>query len=183
MGKKILFIVGSVRKNSLNRQLAEAAAEIIGERAQATFLEYADLPYMNQDIEFPAPESVERVRKQVKDADGIWIFTPEYNYQIPGVLKNLLDWLSRPVVPGDRSTAAAFGKPVTISGAGGKGKTAGCRKNLDTLLETMKMQVMKENETGLALSPEEFAGSVLVMDDERRQQLAAQAEAFLETVL
>ena len=180
MNKKILFIVGSIRKNSLNRQLAKAAEEIIGERADITFLEYADLPYMNQDIEFPAPEAVERVRKQVRDADGIWIFTPEYNYQIPGVLKNLLDWLSRPVVSGERSTAAAFGKPVTISGAGGKGKTAGCRKNLDALLEAMRMQVMKENETGLALSPEEFAGSTLAMDDERKRQLSAQAEAFLE---
>ena len=180
MSKKILFIIGSVRKNSLNRQLAEAAAEIIGERAEISFLEYTDLPYMNQDIEFPAPEAVERVREQVKEADGIWIFTPEYNYQIPGVLKNLLDWLSRPVTAGNRSTAAEFGKPVTVSGAGGKGKTAGCRKNLDTLLETMRMQVMKENETGLALAGEEFAGSTLIMDDDRRRQLSAQTESFLE---
>ena len=180
MSKKILFIVGSIRKNSLNLQLAKTAKEIVGTGADVSFLEYTDLPYMNQDIEFPAPEEVARVREQVKEADGIWIFTPEYNYQIPGVLKNLLDWLSRPVVPGDRSTACAFGKPVTVSGVGGKGKTAGCRKNLDALLEVMRMQVMKENECGFALTGEEFAGSVLVMDEERKQQLTAQAEAFLD---
>ena len=180
MSKNILFIIGSIRKDSLNRQLAKAAEEILGERAEVAYLEYTDLPYMNQDIEFPAPEAVERVRDQVKEADGIWIFTPEYNYQIPGVLKNLLDWLSRPVIAGDRSSAAAFGKPVTISGAGGKNMTAGCRKNLDALLEAMRMQVMKENETGLALLPEEFADSALIMNEERTQQLSAQANAFLE---
>ena len=52
---------------------------------------------MNQDIEHPAPEAVMRVREAVREADGLWLFSPEYNHAIPGPLKNLIDWLSRPV--------------------------------------------------------------------------------------
>ena len=97
MKPKILAIVGSLRKASYNRQLAEKAKELIADNAEFEILEYADIPYMNQDIEFPAPEEILRVRAQVKQADGIWFFTPEYNHSIPGVLKNLIDWLSRSV--------------------------------------------------------------------------------------
>ena len=94
--KKVLLIVGSLRKESFNLQLAQLAAEMLKDKTQVSILHYADLPFMNPDIEFPTPESVARVRQEVLAADGIWIFSPEYNYQIPGVLKNLLDWLSRP---------------------------------------------------------------------------------------
>jgi len=61
---KILAIVGSLRKDSYNRQLALAAKEIIGNRADFTLLEYQDVPLMNQDIEYPAPEAVKRVRDE-----------------------------------------------------------------------------------------------------------------------
>ena len=87
---KILAIVGSLRKESYNRQLALAAKEILGDRVDFTLLEYQDIPLMNQDIEYPAPEAVKRVREEVKSADGIWFFTPEYNHFFPGVLKNLV---------------------------------------------------------------------------------------------
>ena len=99
--KKVLMIVGSLRKESYNLQLAKQAAEMLKDKVQVSILYYADLPFMNQDIEFPTPESVARVRQEVLAADGILIFSPEYNYQIPGVLKNLLDWLSRPLAPND----------------------------------------------------------------------------------
>ena len=99
--KKILMIVGSLRNNSLNMQLAKIAEEMLAGKAEVSFLDYADIPFMNQDIEYPAPESVSRVRQIVMEADGIWFFTPEYNSYIPGVLKNLLDWLSRTLQPND----------------------------------------------------------------------------------
>ena len=105
--KKVLLIVGSLRKESFNLQLAKLAAEMLKDKVQVSILHYADLPFMNQDIEFPTPESVARVRQEVLAADGIWIFSPEYNYQIPGVLKNLLDWLSRPLVPNDWARGSA----------------------------------------------------------------------------
>lgn len=92
---KILAIVGSLRKGSLNRQLALIVKEIIGDRADFELLEYDDVPLMNEDIEFPAPEPVKRVREKVKSADAIWFFTPEHNHFFPSALKNVIDWLSR----------------------------------------------------------------------------------------
>ena len=91
--KKILFIIGSLRAKSFNRQLANEAMKIIGDRAEVSELNFNDLPRLNQDIENPEPMVVARIRKTVSEADAIWIFTPEYNLSYPGHLKNLLDWL------------------------------------------------------------------------------------------
>ena len=128
--KKILFIVGSLRAKSFNRQLATMAKEIIGNRAEVSELDYSDLPLLNQDIEQPEPAAIARIRKAVAEADAIWIFTPEYNFSYPGHLKNLLDWLSRPVIPLDYGTPTCInGKRIAISGSGGKAATANCREN------------------------------------------------------
>lgn len=101
MSKKLLFVVGSLRKGSFNHSLAKYVEELIGNKAEVEYLNFANIPYMNQDIEFPVPSEIAAVREKVSGADGIWIFSPEYNYAIPGVLKNLLDWLSRPLVQYD----------------------------------------------------------------------------------
>ena len=106
--KKILFIIGSLRKESFNKKLAKEVEEMLDGRATVEYLDYSDVPLMNQDIEFPAPEAVKRVREKVAKADALWIFTPEYNYSYPGHLKNLIDWLSRPLVAGDRQTLLAI---------------------------------------------------------------------------
>ncbi|MDY4853907.1 MAG: NADPH-dependent FMN reductase, partial [Prevotella sp.] len=92
--KKILFIIGSLRKESFNKKLAKEVEEMLARRATVEYLDYSDVPLMNQDIEFPAPEAVKRVREKVAEADALWIFSPEYNYSYPGHLKNLIDWLS-----------------------------------------------------------------------------------------
>ena len=180
---KIVFITGSLRKKSFNRALAETAASIIGERAEVTFLEYQDIPYMNQDIEYPAPDSIRKIREEIMSADGIWIFSPEYNFNIPGVLKNLLDRLSRPLVKGDPERISAMtGLPVTISGAGGKMGAANARKRLGELAVFMKMKHMDGAETGISLTPEEFASDTLNMNEERYKQLEDQAERFLSFI-
>lgn len=94
---KILAIVGSLRKDSFNKQLALIAKEVIGDRAEFNILDYHNIPMMNEDIERPEPESIRRVRDEVRACDAIWFFTPEYNHFFSGVLKNLLDWLSRQI--------------------------------------------------------------------------------------
>lgn len=180
MNKNILIIVGSLRKQSLNGQLAQRVAELLNERAQVTVLNYADLPFMNQDIEFPPPEQVERVRQEVKAADGIWFFTPEYNSSYPGVLKNLLDWLSRPLVKGDFSKGTAIaGKKAAISAAGGGAAAAGSRKKLRELLTFIKVNVM-EPEFGISVGGEAFKTSVLTLTAEQESLLAEQVNAFLQ---
>ena len=179
---KILFIVGSLRKGSFNRQMARDAENIIGDRAEVSYLEYSDLPYMNQDIEFPAPEKVQRVRDAVKEADGIWIFTPEYNGNIPGVLKNLLDWLSRPLVAGDLNTPVTVGKTITISSAAGKSAGAGVRSNLSKLLEMMRTNLVMSEGTGISLSKESFSSGTAVFTSEDKETLEKQAAEFLKNI-
>jgi len=138
---KILAIVGSLRKESYNRQLALAAKEILGDRVDFALLDYQDVPLMNEDIEFPAPEAVKRVREEVKSADGIWFFTPEYNHFFPGVLKNLIDWLSRP--NSDKEPQVLAGKPAAISGTSpGMAGTSLAQDHLVTLISFLNMDVM-----------------------------------------
>ena len=176
---KILFIIGSLRAQSFNRQLANKAKEIIGQRAEVEELYYSDLPLLNQDIEQPEPVAVARVRKEIQEADALWIFTPEYNGSYPGHLKNLLDWLSRPVKPMDYATPTCIaGKRVALCGAGGKAATAGCRAKLTELLTFMKANVLPQ-QLGIALPPEAWKTDVLTHTDEQLAQLKALAEAVL----
>ena len=181
--KNILMIIGSLRRDSFNKQLADMVKEMMAGKAEVEFLEYGDLPFLNQDIEFPAPEEVARIRSEVQKADGIWIFSPEYNYQIPGVLKNLLDWLSRPLEPNDRERKTVVkGKPVTISSVAGGSSGAGVRKNLSELLEVISMNVIGGQGTGVSLDREMFTTGKLVLSNECREELQKQVQLFLGEV-
>ena len=93
MSKKVLFIVGSLRKGSFNHQLASQAENILADKAEVSYLDFKDVPFFNQDIESPAPTAVAKAREEILAADAIWLFSPTYNWAIPGVVKNLLDWL------------------------------------------------------------------------------------------
>jgi len=179
---KILAIIGSLRKDSCNRQLALAAKELIGDRADFELLEYQDVPLLNQDIEYPAPEAVKRVRDAVKSADGIWFFTPEYNHYFPGVLKNLIDWLSRPV--SDKDPQVLSGKPAAISGISpAMAGTGLAQDHLVTLISFLNMDVM--NVPRLVI-PNAFQQ----VDDQGKPVLKAsypylqkQADSFLSFIL
>jgi len=177
--KKILFVIGSLRAKSFNRQVANVAKEIIGNRAEVQELYYSDLPLLNQDIEQPELEVVARIRKKVSEADALWIFTPEYNMSYPGHLKNLLDWLSRPVKFMDYGTPTCInGKRVAISGAGGKAATADCRAKLTELLTFMKADVLSE-QVGIAVPAEAWGTDVLTLTDEQEAALKALAEKLM----
>lgn len=181
--KKILFIIGSLRKDSFNRKLAEVAAQLLANRATVTCLDYSDLPQLNQDQEFPAPKSVAKVREMVKEADGLWIFTPEYNHSYPGHLKNLIDWLSRPLVAGDYQTPLAINnKKIALSGAGGASATSKCREKLTELLTLpfIRANVMAEPQTGIRLNAEAWSEGRMVLSEEQLEKLKQQAEAFLD---
>ena len=179
--KKVLFIVGSLRKESFNRQLAEKAEKLMAEKAEVAYLNYSDVPFMNQDVEFPAPESVKRAREEVINADALWFFTPEYNYSYPGVLKNLLDWLSRPLTPGGaREKSAIAGKSAAISSAAGRSGGAGARTKLGELLECIFVNPIECEQTGVAMSAETFRTGSLVLNPEQQASLKAQAEALLK---
>lgn len=172
----ILMIVGSLRTNSYNRQLAEHIEEIIGDRAKVSYLRFDDVPLMNQDIEFPAPATVERCRREISAADGIWIVSPEYNHSIPGSLKNLLDWMSRPILPEVKETVLR-NKPVTFSGAAGKSASADVRSALETLAVCIRMDVIGGIGTGVSI---DFMKEALILSETTEAALHAQANTFIE---
>ncbi|CAM5735275.1 hypothetical protein [Streptomyces afghaniensis 772] [Streptomyces afghaniensis] len=114
MSVRILALVGSLRAGSHNRQLAEAAVKLAPEGAEVSLFEgLAEIPFYNEDIdvEGSVPAAAAKLREAANAADGLLLFTPEYNGTIPAVLKNAIDWLSRPYGAG-----ALSGKPVAVVG-------------------------------------------------------------------
>src|SRR4051794_9211434 len=111
---KIALIVGSNRRESINRKLAQALAKLGSDKLDFKFVQIDDLPLYNQDNEGNLPASVARFKAELAEADGILIVTPEHNRSIPAVLKNALDW-GAPAWGKDSRTgkvaAAAAGAP------------------------------------------------------------------------
>ncbi len=177
----ILAIVGSLRNESYNRQLALAAKEVLGSRAQLDLLDYTNIPPMNQDIEFPAPEAVAQAREAVRNADGIWFFTPEYNHSFPGVLKNLIDWLSRPISKTERQVLA--GKPAAISGVSlGGGGSAIAQDQLVMLISYLNMRVMNAPRLTIPNASEQLDEAGRLVLTTSAPYLERQAAAFVEFI-
>lgn len=167
--KKILFISGSLRSGSYNTQLLRHAFDKLSESFVCSFLDYGDLPLLNQDGEFPASVAVKRVRKAVGEADALWIGSPEYNHSYSAAIKNLIDWLSRPVIAGDYSTAAVRGKLVAMSSAAGSSGGSFSLSKLRELLEMLDCEVLDE-QTQVSLGSR-FANSELVLNENEIAQL------------
>jgi chromate reductase len=109
---KILGFAGSLRKGSYNKALLRAALELLPEDAEFEIFDLEGIPPFNSDLENRMPEIVKEFKAKIRAADALLIATPEYNYSIPGVLKNAIDWASRPY--GDN---AFEGKPAAIMSA------------------------------------------------------------------
>ncbi|QHT58578.1 NAD(P)H-dependent oxidoreductase [Paenibacillus lycopersici] len=107
---KVAAIVGSIRKNSYNKQLAEFVKHRYAERIDLEILTLNDIPMYNQDTENEPPQAVIDFKAKVKSADAVLWLTPEYNGTVPGVLVNVIDWLSR-------VDKVMIGKPSFIMGA------------------------------------------------------------------
>jgi chromate reductase, NAD(P)H dehydrogenase (quinone) len=111
----VVALSGSLRGGSLNTQLLRWARQLApaGMRVQL-FTTLSDLPHFNEDLEFPPPAAAQRLRERVLACDGLLIATPEYNASMSGVLKNAIDWLSR---PGEDGAQPLWGKPTAVMGA------------------------------------------------------------------
>jgi chromate reductase len=108
----VLGFAGSLRKGSYNKALLRAAAELLPQDARLELFDLEGIPLFNQDLENRMPEKVKEFKAKIKAADAILIATPEHNYSMPGVLKNAMDWASRPY--GNNSFE---GKPVAVMSA------------------------------------------------------------------
>ena len=181
--KNILMVVGSFRKNSFNQTLADYIAETLKNEANVEFLNYRNLPILEQDTEYPAPEQVIDIRNQVRKADALWVVSPEYNGSYPALLKNVLDWLSRPEKPFDRETPTVIaGKPVTVSAAAGTTEGKFVRENLSALFNYIRMNPMPGNGAGIILPMEAWQTGVLTLTDEHKEIINRQIKDFLEFI-
>lgn len=181
--KQITLIVGSLRKNSFNRQLADEIVKFIGSEAKTSFLQYEEIPIFHQDRENPVLTPVAEARKAIRESDGLWIVTPEYNGNLSPLLLNLLDWMSRPADPTDRETPSVLAeKLVTISGAAGKSGASSSREKCAELCQRTKMKVVGGNGTGIALEGDNFKTDRLTLTEEEREALTAQVKTFLNAL-
>jgi chromate reductase, NAD(P)H dehydrogenase (quinone) len=109
---RILGFAGSLRKGSFNKMLLNTAKKLVPDNVEFEIFDLEGIPPFNQDLENDPHQKVKEFKAKVKAADGLLIATPEYNYSVPGVLKNALDAASRPY-----GTSPFEGKPVAIMGA------------------------------------------------------------------
>lgn len=138
----ILGIPGSLRRDSLNRSLLRAAADLLPDGTELEVANISDLPLYNWDVEQQSgfPESVQRFRAQIAAADGLLIATPEYNNSMPGALKNALDWASR----GPDSPLNEM--PAAIMGAAGRLGSVRAQLHLRTVLMNNDLKVVQQPE-------------------------------------
>jgi chromate reductase len=164
----------------LNDKLSALAGKSIGTRAEFIRIDYTSVPFFNQDIEFPAPEPISQIREQVIAADGIWFFSPEYNHYFPGVLKNLIDWLSRPISKDAPQVLSQ--KPATVSGiTPGMSGTLVAQDHLVTLLSFLNMRVMNLPRLTIPSALSKLKNGELDLA-ESSVFLQKQADSFLEFI-
>ena len=172
---QIVGIAGSLRQESLNRALLRAAMELAPPTLQITVHDLLPIPLYNGDVEARGvPEAVTDLRKAVTAADGLLIATPEYNHGTPGVLKNAIDWLSRP------PRASALGqKPAAIMGASpGMTGTARAQSQLRQAFVFTNTFAMTQPEVLVSRAHEKFDSAGALIDQPARRFLAAFLEAF-----
>lgn len=174
---KIIAILGSLRKDSYNRQLAEEAVSLLPEGVEMQLVDGGNLPLFNQDLEFPAPAAVAELRQQVKEADALWFFTPEYNHSLPGVLKNTIDWLSRPEGQGQGNVLD--GKIATYSGAGfGLSGSTSAQDQLAMVLSFLNVVLQNNPRTTIPLGGAVDSQGKLNLEPSRKF-LQQQVDAFI----
>jgi len=161
----ILGFAGSLRKKSYNKSLLRIAAELCPKDAKLEIFDLEGIPPFNQDLESQPPERVPEFKKRIRAADAILIATPEYNYSIPGVLKNAIDWASRPYK--DNSLE---GKPVAIMGASiGMIGTARAQYHLRQCFVFLNMHPLNKPEVMISYAPEKFDENGNLKDEQAKK--------------
>lgn len=158
---RILGFGGSLRKGSYNWALLENAKEMMPEGSSLQLFDLGEIPVYNQDMDNNLPEPVKKFKQAVREADGILISTPEYNFSIPGFLKNALDFASRP--PNDNPFP---GKPVAIMSASGS-MLGGARVqyHLRQVLGYLDMRQINRPEVFVASAHTKFDSNMKLTDE------------------
>ena len=163
----ILGIAGSLRRGSYNRGALAAARELAPEGVSVEVFDLNGIPPFNQDEDRRPPESVIELKRRIRAADAILIATPEYNYSYPGVLKNAIDWASRPY--GDSAWEA---KPGALMGASpGSFGTARAQYHLRQVLLALNMQMLNRPEVMIANAAQRFDEQGRLTDENTREHI------------
>lgn len=172
---RIAIVVGSIRKDSLTRKLAQAICASVPHSLDCRMIEIADLPLYNPDIEEQAPENWLRFRREVAECDGVMFVTPEYNRSIPGALKNAIDVGSRPYgksVWAKQPTAVITASPGALGGYG-------CNHQLRSACVFLDMPVMQQPEAYIGgIADEKFGADGNVTDADLGKLIGTLGEAF-----
>lgn len=163
----ILGIAGSLRKASFNRAALRAAQQLTPAGVKLEIFDLQGIPPFNQDDESHPPERVTELKQRIRAADAILIVTPEYNYSVPGVLKNAIDWASRPY--GD---SAWSGKPVAVMGASiGAQGTSRAQYHLRQSFVFLNMYPLNQPEVMIASASQQFDDQGNLKDEQTKKHI------------
>ena len=164
---RLLGIAGSLRRGSYNRAALRAATTVVPEGATLDTFDLEGIPGFNEDDEGTPPAKVVELKRSIRAADAVLIVTAEYNYSVPGVLKNAIDWASRPY--GD---SAWSGKPAAIMGASvGNIGTARAQYHLRQIFVFLNMFPINQPELMIGNAATRFDGDGNLTDDTTRQRI------------
>ena len=179
MAYKIAIIVGSLRKDSLNRKVARSICALRGDNLDCSMIEIGDLPLYNQDHDADPPEQYVRFRQQIGQSDGVLFVSPEYNRGIPGVLKNAIDVGSRPYgqsVFDKKPAAIVTASPGSIGGFG-------ANHQIRQACVFLNMPVMQQPEAYLGhVSDDSFDESGCLKEGPLKELISGLAHAFHDWV-
>jgi chromate reductase len=176
---RILGFAGSLRNGSYNRALLRAAIELAPEQATIEPFDLSDIPPFNADTEQkPAPAVVD-FKARIKAADAILIVTPEYNFSIPGVLKNAIDWASRP-----HDDNSLEGKPVALMSAS-TGMLGGARAqyHLRQTFVFLNMFPINRPEVIVTFARQKFDSEGRLLDEKAKELIVQLLQALVDWTL
>jgi chromate reductase len=174
----IAVVVGSLRRDSINRKLALATAALAPAEFSFKHLRIDDLPLYNQDDDEQQAEPVKRLKSEVKAAQGLLFVTPEYNRSVPGVLKNAIDHASRPY-----GQSAWDGKPAGVIGASiGAIGTAVAQQHLRNSLSYLNVHALGSPEVFITVKEGFFDASGGIADPQSRKFLQSWMDRYVEWV-
>jgi chromate reductase, NAD(P)H dehydrogenase (quinone) len=173
----ILGFAGSLRKQSYNRATLKAAQALMPEGAELEIITLDNLPPFNQDYENNEPQAVRDFKNKIRQADALLIVSPEYNYSTSGVLKNAIDWASRPT-----GRSVLEGKPAAIMGAGGRFGTVRAQLHLRQVFLFLHMPVLMQPDVHIFNAWEKFDGDGNLTDEKTRQQIETLLLAFVSNL-
>jgi chromate reductase, NAD(P)H dehydrogenase (quinone) len=172
---KILGIAGSLRKGSFNRSALRAAVDLVPDGAEIEIYDIDGFEGFNQDKDQDPPEKVKEFKQKIRNADAILFCSPEYNYSIPGVLKNAIDWASRPY--GD---SAWEGKPAAMMGASiGAIATARMQYHLRQVMVFLNMFPLNRPEVMIGHATDKFDADGNLIDENTKEHIRKMLEALV----